>query len=471
MGSVVAVVILFGLLSAALVLLTIAARGRWVRCEPRCARCSQPVGIHEVTESRRCPECGHALDAPGGVRVFDRRWRPWLTIVGAFLALFAFAAPILLVLLLRAAPGAGAMPVSQRSTGELIAAARSQQSVFELQELERRAAAGTLSDEELLAIVVALRTASSSADQRRAFPSAKQLLVIARRRGVLNDAEVVQLLDGWYSADEVLNMPRTVRDGSTLTLRSQHWEDATPLQTTLSLISLEIGGVPQTVRSFAPLPTNGTDLRPGAAVTIAAEPPSQELRAIVRRTMRFEPGTAVDPTAPGEGETPDGARSFTDERIFAFPIRVIAKDAPSFVKLESPEDREAEVRRACVVRAIAIDRDTSSGRCVIQADADLHPVPELHMAFDVILDLGGREVPLGWLTVRSKGDGSTMSRSLVRTPLDACPDVIPSVAIVRFVPAPRRVEGDPRAEAIWGDAIEIPNVPIRSNLTPTGAAP
>lgn len=473
MQGVVVIIAFLVLLALAIVMLTIGVRGRWQRCEPRCARCSQRVGLHEVEASGRCPECGHALADPGGVRWFERRRRPLFLVLGSALVLLAVAIPFVLALLVRATTMGGPVTMATQPTSALIAAMGNERSVFELQELEARARAGTLTPAELRAIVTIMKTVSDARDQRRIFPSAKEIIIRARATGAITDDDARSLLDAWYPADTLVQLPPIVRTGGTLTLRGDIFDQSPPIVVEARVGSAALGGKALDMQRFSQPSDAAIDLRFGGMITIEAPPGQHEVRLELQRTMRFAPGTAPNPAIPGDTGTPDGAPKIQDVRTVVIPIEVISEDAPSFVRMESPSARAAEVRRSCSVTAAAIDRDSKGGGCIVRVDAQIPGVEGLHLAFDLIAVIEGQEIALGWTSARVSEDGSSrsMTSSISVGRLASCPDPIPDVISVILRPAPRRVEEEVDTGAIWGEEIEIRNVPVRSNMRSQGPRP
>lgn len=433
----------------AVILITLGVRGRWQRADPRCARCAQLVGAHEVMTSTRCPECGHQLDAPGGVSFFVRRRRVVMTSIGAALILAAFFMPPLLA---RYRLSSATMP-SQLPTTVLIAALAKEQCAMEMHELERRASSGTLSTDELREIIEALRSVPNPNDPRRIFSMSKEILAIARRRGVLDDGLALGLLDAWYPADQVARLPSIVRRASSPMMRAQIHDQHGPIVVTASVSDVSIDGTPVEVESFGSSTGGTIDLLQGGRFSLDAAPGRHALRFQLRRSISF----------PQIG-TGTGAPSMHDERVVVLPIDVIDEGAPSFIATEAPPSLADDVRRACRGAAVAIDRASSDGSCHVRADASLAAVPDIDLSFELFADIDGKEVPLGWLTAWMRGRSTSSSSGLNVGVLKLCPQSIPETVTLRWRPAPRHRESDPDARAVWGAVIEIPDVPVRSNL-------
>lgn len=456
--------LLLPLLLAGVIVFTLGVRGRWQRCEPNCAKCSQRLGLHEVTESGRCPECGHALNEPGGVSFFTRRRRPVMIVLGAFLVVAAWFVPALGMVPFRGTVSRATAALTQQPTSALILATASDDSVFEFQELDTRSAAGTLSAAEVLAIVDNLKAATDAQSQRRIFPAAESILIRARASGMLDNDTALELFDAWVPVESLVSLPRTLRQQTNVTLGSESLDLMPPITCSASVLSASLDGTPMKLNNFGQGEGDAINLERGGMLEIAAQPGKHELRLRVRRTIRFDRSSTVVPPIAGSVDPTASAATLVHEREVVIPIEVIADDAPSFIPLESPRSRREAVRRACIVRAAAIDRDSTTGRCHVRIDFQLDGVDGLQLAFDFFAVIDGDEIPLGWASARKNGGSSHSSHAVNVGTLHECPADIPDTIAVRLKPAPRRVESETRPGPIWGEAIDIEHVPVRSNL-------
>ncbi|MBX3356043.1 MAG: hypothetical protein KF724_10160 [Phycisphaeraceae bacterium] len=453
------------LMVSGVVLFTMGTRGRWTRCEPSCAKCRHRVGSHEIVASARCPECGLVFTTSGAVRFFARRRRIGWMVLG----------PCTLVLGLGAAM-AGALaeanmrrivPPQTRTTAELISALSGMVAFMELQELESRALAGALTDEELEAVVRALIQIREPQDQRRLNQTSKRLLVIARGQGVLTDELALELLDSWYPAEALVAPPPVVRQGSTVVIRAANWDRMPPLTVSLVADDFAIGEQKVKPRDMASqVPGGERNLDLGAIVTFSEEPGEYRFTARVIRRLRF--GAAI-----GEDSDPDTPRrlDFTDERTVSLPLRVIGRDDPTFLEVVTDPARAAEVRAAHTVRAAAIDRNPTSDTCVISIDLVPTGVDRLLLSFDVIVLVDDREVNLGWFTVERQGSAVGSTRSLSSASISPCPDPIPERVTILLRPQPKHAENSNSRLPAWGLEIEIADVPVRSNVRDGSARP
>lgn len=454
------------------ILATLAVRGRAVRDEPRCAQCRQLVGVHQVVDQGRCPECGGALAEPGSVTFLRRRLRVGMLVLGLVSTLFSLAIPFAGVALvnMRAAGAAAAMPTAQ-TTAELIARIALPNTLLELQELERRATGAGLSDDEMKAIVNALMAVRDENDARRALPTGDAMIAMALKRGLLDDAMRAALLDARVNVEELVSIPMKVRAGSTISLFGG--TSSPPLVRTLLIEEATIDGRTLAAQSFA----TGTNALPisldrGGHLVFDAEPGARSLRLKVRRRIHHIPvGMTVDTaTAPPVVERVDDVD---------VPVEILAKDAPTFIELERSPDLAASVRAATHVTCVSIDRDSRGPKCLLMVDGDVGYLDGRHLSYDIVVELDGREIVAGWVGRRQWAGGSSGTTSMAGVTLPECPEPIPSTVTVRLRPAPLHVETDPALtrrtgakgpRAIVGEPVEFLNVPVRSNARPEAPA-
>ena len=459
------------LAGAGLVLLVQGVRGRWRRCEPCCVRCGQIVGMHEVTQSGRCPECGRDLSGADGIRFFSRRRRPVALAIGAILLMLAVVTPWTAAAYLgRGAVAANptALTVSQlldqleaRSKG---ASTRALDPGVLISELHSRMPTAPLTRDEsrrLLAILTAMDRAEA---QGRAPFGIGALLDSGHQSGAFSKESLQKLVDAWYPIEQALPIPPRLRSEVVIPLHSMQGRLFSGLELRSRLLSIESDAGEIQVVSAAQGDGSAIDLETGGAVRFRLEPGSRVIRATLRRELRFG-----DPRAMLASS--DTAPAFSEQRTIEIPVEVIDMAAPSFVRLRTDPARAREVAAACRVASLAVDPEPNGARCAVLCDASVRAPSDMSLCFDIIAIIDGREIPLGWMHSQVTGSGSKMRSSISIGTVD-CAEAVPEKATVRFVPAPRRVEDDPTVEWIWGEPVEIRDVPVRTMLRPPpGVAP
>jgi len=457
------------LAGAGLVLLVLGVRGRWRRCEPCCVRCGQIVGMHEVTQSGRCPECGQDLSGADGIRFFSRRRRPVILAIGAVSLILAVVTPWTAAAYLgrRAAPN---MP-SALTVPELLdqleasrkgVSTRALDPGVLISELHNRMLTAPLTNDEsrrLLAILTAMDRVEA---QGRAPFGIGALLDSGHQSGAFSKELLQRLVDAWFPIEQSLQIPPRMRTGVTVPLHSMQGRLFSGLELRVWLLSIESDAGEIQVVSAAPRDGSAIDLETGAAVRFKLEPGSPVIRATLRRELRFsDPRAAPAPS--------DEAPAFSEQRTIEIPVEVIDMAAPSFVPLRTDPARAREVAAACRVASVAVDPEPNGARFTVLSDASVVAPADMSLCFDIIAVIGGREIPLGWIHSQVTGSGAKMRSSLTIGTVD-CTEAVPDKATVRFVPAPRRAEDDPTVEWIWGAPVEIRDVPVRTMLRPSPKA-
>jgi len=470
---------------AAIALLTLGVRGRWRRCEPRCATCGQMVGRHEVVDAKRCPECGHDLASIGGVRFFERRLRPLLIVLGLVLFVLALAAPAAAAIVIR--QSSVPRKFTQRPTSELLDLLHgppSSDRTWMLVELAQRAqpmAAGvgangpgartplTRADfERFLDLVESLK----ASDPLLFDPQLATLLALANDQRLLTGERMRRIADAWFPTNQVVSMRPIVRRGTTLTLagRGHDVPGALPIECHAWIQAPAIDGAP--IRPIgAPIDeASWIPLGSSTLLPVTAEPGSHRLAARLRRELHFAGHASRGNRPPSPGAAPNTGTGvlFADEATIEIPFEVIAEHAPSFLPLESPPSMRSAVRSACRVGEVAIDHTSNPAVCVVHGSVHVDAVKDLRMSFDVVVVVDGREVPLGSIMTHGHAKGSSSVTALGAGQMP-WPDPVPTTVSVIFRPAPKYAETEHGAISVWGEPIEIKDVPVRSTRRRAGA--
>lgn len=474
------------LLILGVVLLALSLRGRWLRSQPHCARCGQIVAPTELATLGGCPECGAQLGAAAGTLFFTRRIRP--VMLGAGIAAFLLGLVVPLVGRTTVAPAAGPLPLPSSLTIDEILDGLDPDAPFArrpplvpgilISELRRRTNSEAPSPEQyrrLLAILSRLSTLEAMALAPHGFGP---LLEAGHGVGAFDEASLRALANQWYPPEKSIRLPPRVRDGETVRLADQGSRAIAYVLMHSTLLSLNCGDHPVDVRAAHPRSGEGVDLFSGALVRITQPPGDHSLRATIRRELFFNtmgvprPRPPARPPGAESGASGTSAPVFTEVVTVDLPLRVMEKDAPSFIELRNDPARAAEVRAACIARALAIDPvpepASAPRRCSVLADVRVEPLRDMAMSFDIVAVLGDVEVPLGSWTLVAAGSRSSHSRTVAPCEIP-CPDSVPQLATVRFIPAPKRVESDPLFSWIWGEVMEIPDVPVRTMLPREGS--
>lgn len=441
-------VLVLALFALGAILFALGVRGRLSLDVPRCARCGQRVGEAEVRQSGRCPECGATLTNRSGITYFRRRSRGGVVATGVGVALLGFIVPAALAL-----TRAGSVQVTASTTVASVAAAiRGDDEVarqLALVEAERRTAADALSDADLADLASALVAWQLRSGDASLPDTVANVLAAARARGQLSDAELLRLADAIFD-DPLDDLPKEIRwrDGTTVTIHVPASETRGAI-TRMLVVAEARAGDDVVCR----------DVAPGTPIEFSLKPGTHELSLDLASAVALQGGA---PTSVPTGAT----SSFTDRGT----ITVVPLDAPPILETVASPALEAAVRRACHPRRVAIDFDSSRGRCVARVDLELGSVEDVTLSYEVLLLIDGveAELPLGHFRTTAHDSGLSRTTAVAACEID-CPPDDADIRVV-FRPDPIGAEKDPNARRVVTNEIVFTDVPRVGTRSPAREA-
>ena len=469
--------LVFGLGFAGMILLVRGVRGVPSLSEPRCAKCGYDLRGSAGAPAGVCPECGADLTKPRAVRWGDYRKRPKLIWTGA--ALLVLPAVVLAAMVF--AFGRGGPLDHRASNAELIARLpRTGNQPWDWQELERRYAAGQLSNEEAAKAVDQL-IASIAAQPAKAggqpLTWSQEFVTRLDAAGVISAEQYLRLAQAFYGTRPTVRSSPRVRQGQWLRFSldyAGHWDlpgvdVVKALRAVKTADGKELPVVsqsdheaqrgaaepnPDLLSYGGPFNIDGLvklDLPPGEhtltfVVDAAALPAGSTPRVVVDR--------------PGQARRwPKARAKWTVEA--PVKVTVVPEDQSPIEVVTSPAlDPGSGIR----VTSARVTRVGKGSRLTVQVDSG---TPKVGLSFDVVLEVAGEEHPAGSYVVLSNRP-SALETNKDLPPLP--PDVKSIDVILR--PNPKHAESFAGADRIWGGEIQLKNLPlIRYDLESSDTPP
>lgn len=443
---------------------------------PVCSACGHGIASSSTAADVPCAECGRDLRGPRAIRYFETRRRGWLIVGGLLTA----ASSLLVIVALRLVmmlvnTGAHTLIGAQTPAADLAAIIiRTNEDNPDIvrqavEESARRLATGAMDAEGRLAIVRAILDRRPESPQSYVSPEQDHLIRSAHADGVITNDAFVAYLQARVGVPTI-DLPSHVRVPArrflaidtayaSQLIAERRLQEAifTPDGATGQGTPIPVPIVDHADQPLAIVPPNGH-----AFLRFPDNPAKGTLTLTIEENFLL-PG--LPPAAPTATSIAVAARRVS------MPLQCEPTSAPTWIGLESPAARREEVRRACSVRAVAIDDDAEGRTRSVRIDAHLGPVEGLTLAFDIVVQIGEREVVAGRRIVHRK-DGSTRSSGALpgMPSLPITSEPLPARVSVLFRPVPAAAEDLPGVTAIWGETITVDDVPLERSIAPQPSA-
>lgn len=427
-----------------------AAIGAAVPTAPACSRCGHAIPPLPGQALGRCQECGADLAARDMVRYFRRRRQGGRIARGVAVVIATLVGvPIIVrILMMASSPNVSGPSTSQE---QLVADLRTgaQVNLFAATEAGRRAQSGTLSDVDLRALLDAARAGRAAQEILFVQPDEVTLIAAAVARGMLDGEALGAELDTLFDPLR-FDLPTTVRPPRQVSLSVPHTMTAGGVQRTLSLEGMTLDGTAVPLSDY-----NGASGGPiaggsGCFVTLDGAPGDHTLVATVREQFLSSGGGAPLPPT-------------TVTRTWSTTIRMVDPNGPTWIRLDAPERRRAEVASAFRVLRVAVDPPIGGGAegpCVVRAETAFDDVPEMTVAFDVVVRLGEVECIVGQHLVQRTPSTISTWGGPVQSASCVLPRPLPTEATVILRPNPALAEVMHQVDSVWGEEVRIEHVPV-----------
>lgn len=454
-------------------------RGVPMLSEPRCAKCGYDLRGFAGAPPAVCSECGSDLTKPHAVRWGQYRRRPRLIWAGAAVAgvpLLLFAAMLIIV-----ARGSRIDRFPQSNRAVIASLAKTADSPWDWQELQRRRAAGSLSGQEASQAVdelIAFLGKSKGPAGSGPLTWSEPFLTQADAAGDIPPEQYLRLAKAYYGRQPVVRYTARVRQGKPLRFAvtyGGHWNlPGVELVKALRAVKLPDG------REAALTADDDYEVRSGQAKPnrdymsaagsweIAGEadldlPPGEHTLTFVVDAGLLKAGAApqVVSNKPGQARHwPQGRARWTVESTAKVTI-VPADQSP--LELVTDPAQDPQTAGGLTVRSAKATRKGTGQRVKVEMDFGRRPVP---LSFDVFARVAGKEYPLGWHVVGpSSSQGTEHAHDLDNLPAD-----VRTVDVI-LRPNPAHAETVPGIERVWGKAVEIPGVKLERYDLESGGDP
>ncbi|MFO0828547.1 MAG: hypothetical protein U0572_10425 [Phycisphaerales bacterium] len=446
--NVIALVAFIALLATGVALATLGLQGRMVLDQPRCARCRQRIGAGEFERSGRCPECGSDLHAPSAIAYFRGRRRVGLATTGIAIACVAPLAPMTLAMVRAQGRGVVAPGTTTAALVGQLKSADWDVGLGIVFELDARRARGSLSSQDYDEIVEALIAWQGSLRDRTVTLPGTELLGAARAAKRLTDDQIRRFGATVFRTPDV-SVPAKARANRPFTVEPRRHDGQGTFEREVKIYSISDGD--RALSGPIEWPTTASLKLPAGKHVLKVD---------------AETGFRIIGSSAG-ASLPEDPPLAVSRRTMEFPVEVVAEDAPPILPLvraaDDPRAARAIAENACVVRRVAIDRDSVDGTCIVRLDCTPGPGPEpMTLSWNVIARIGGREIPMGSMKITSVDGGwSSYGAGNFAAPCDCPPDDAP-IEIV-FRPDPVAAEGDPNVVRVWADEVVVRNPPTVRN--------
>lgn len=436
-----------------------------VLSEPKCAKCRYDLRGYSGAPPTVCSECGADLTTPGAVRWGEYRRRPRLMWTGAaMLALPALAVAVSLVATARGVR----LDRPLTNQGLIANLSKTANQPWDWQELERRHAAGRLSNEEAAQavekLIASLGATPGGAGQPLTWSG--KFLTRADAAGAISDEQYLRLARAYYGVQADVRAPARARQGQWFLFAVNyggHWDlPGVQFVKALRAVKLPDGRELPVIHQYdreaeqgeakpdLDLLSHGGVFPIDGKVKLDLPPGEHELTFVVDAAALKEgsvPRVAQD--RPGQARRwPPGRARWTVE----VPVKVTVVESGQS-PVEVVNDPALDPRAGIKVKSARVTRKGQGRQIVVELNFGRLQVP---VSFDVFLRVAGQEYPAGWHVVSAdRSSGTQHARDVESLP----PDVTTLDVILR--PNPKHAEGVAGADRVWGGTVTLTNVPLQ----------
>ena len=433
--------------------------------EPRCAKCRYDLRGYAAAPPTVCTECGADLTKPGAVRWGEYRRRPRLMWVGApMLVLPALAVAASLV-----ATARGVRLDRPLTNAGLIAnLAKTANQPWDWQELERRYAAGRLSNEEAARaidqLIAGLNSTPGAAGQPLTWSG--NFLARADAAGAVSDEQYLRLAHAFYGSQPVVRAPARARQGQWFLFALDyggHWDlPGVQFVKALRAVKLPDGRELPIIHQYdleaeqgkgkpnLDLLSRGGVFPVDGKVRLDLPTGEHELTFVVDAAL-LNRGTVPQVAHDRPGQ----ARRWPRGRVrwsVDVPVKVTVVPAAQS-PIEVVTDPALDPRAGITVKSARVTRRGQLRQMVVEMDFGRPRVP---LSFDVVFRVTGQEYGAGWHVVTAqRSSGTQQACDFESLP----PDVKTLDVILR--PHPKYAENVAGAEKVWGREVTLTNVPVQ----------
>jgi hypothetical protein len=429
---------------------------------PICASCRRDLRWLDLNEVAACPQCGADLTAPKALAFERSRYRSGRMIAWGFLLLMIPVIGIAGTILYSTVAGPGPGGLGMLSNQEVIQKRLLPQidQPWVWRELERRLAAGKLSQEEVedaVKVLVRHMKATKPNGWDQPFHWTDEFLKAASSADLISDSVLLDLCDAFYGTKAKLQpLPRVRENGRGFRVDVEygnHWQSrfgaGVELLWEVSSICLENKRIHlrQLHKSESEWSGHYDGTLPAGehVLTVEIECAYIDTKKLVGLSTKDLPAK----------RWPEARKQWT--QTVSTPCKIYTKDEPI---LEPVTDFARSPRQTggIQINRLVVQQDRD-GKKMIALNVDFGPNLAVPIAFDVVVRLGDDEIRLGPMHAAMDAGWSTTSGKQLQKRIDSLDPAVREADII-LTPNPRNLERDPRVSEFWGEKVVFPKVPL-----------
>ncbi len=429
---------------------------------PICASCRRDLRWLDLNEVTSCPQCNADLTASKAVAFERSRYRSGRMIAWGFVLLMMPVIGIVGTILFRTVAGPGPGGLGVLSNQEVIQKRLLPQidQPWVWQELERRLAAGKLSQKEVddaVSVLVGHMKATQPKGWNRSLSWQDGFLRSATSAGLISEPVLIDLCDAFYGPKaQIQPLPRLREGSGSFHLRLEYGSDwgnslGVGVDHMWEVVAVRLDGKGLDIRQINKSSGRWSGHYEGSLPAGEHELTIEIECAYIDASQLLGLNTNELPAK----HWPKARKRWTQIAMAQFTVHT--KDEP-LLKLVTDYGRAPGPTRGIQINRLVVQTDRN-GKKGISLNVDFNANLMVPIGFDVALKLDDRTVQLGHVYALIEPGRSITSGKQLQAHVDS---LAPSVreADIILTPNPKHIEEHPEVEEIWGEEVVIPRVSI-----------
>lgn len=429
---------------------------------PVCSACRRDLRWLDLNEVTNCPQCGADLAAAQALAFSRKRYRSGRMVAWGIVLILMPAIGLMGSLSFRMIAGPGPGSLGVLSNQEIIQKRLLPQvdQPWVWQELERRLAAGTLSQQDVddaVKVLIAHMKTTKPKGWNDTLSWQRGFLRSAASAGLISEPVLISLCDAYYGTKaEIERLPRLRESSKDFHLEiayGSHWTNSIGVGVThlWEVVVVRLDGKRLDFRQTGKSSGHWSGLHQGLLPAGAHELTVEIECAYVDTALL----TGLNTNELPSKLWPEARKRWT--QTLATKLNIYTKDEP-ILKLVSDMSRAPDRTRGIQINRLVVQTDRDDKKR-IALKADFNANLAVPIGFDVAVKLGDRTVPLGHMFALIEPGRSISGGRQLETRIDSLDPSIRDADII-LTPNPRQIERYREVEEMWGEEIVIPAVPL-----------
>lgn len=429
---------------------------------PVCSACRRDLRWLDLNEVTNCPQCGADLTTAQALAFSRKRYRSGRMIAWGVVLILMPAIGIMGALLFRTVAGPGPGSLGILSNREVIQKRLPPQAdqPWVWQELERRLAAGALSQQDVddaVKVLIAHMKTTKPNGWNGTLSWQDGFLRSAASAGLISEPVLISLCDANYGTKaEIEQLPRLREGRGDFHLRITYgsdWGNSIGVGVThvWEVVAVRLDGKRLDIRQTEKSSGHWSGFHQGPM-------PAGEHELTVEIECAYIDAallTALNTNELLSKHWPEARKRWT--QTVATKLKIYTKDEP-ILKLVSDMSRAPDQTRGIQINRLVVQTDRDDKRR-IALNVDFNTNLAVPIGFDVAVKLGDQTIGLGHMfALIDPGKRISGGRQL-ETRIDSLDPAIREADII-LTPNPRQIERYREVEEMWGKEIVIPEVPL-----------